>query len=64
MPEQTEWIVVEDFNLIRKHEDRNKEGGDVNEMFLFNEAINTLSLVELSLHGRHITWANKQLCPL
>jgi hypothetical protein len=38
MPEQTEWIIVGDFNLIRKPKDRNK--GDVNEMFLFNKAIN------------------------
>ena len=45
MPDQTEQIIVGDFNLIRKPEGRNKEGGDVNEMFLFNEAINTLSLV-------------------
>jgi len=47
MPDQTEWIIVGDFNLIRKLEERNKEGGDVNEKFLFNEAINNLSLIEL-----------------
>ena len=39
MPDQTEWIIVGDFNLIRRPEDRNREGGDTNEMFLFNEAI-------------------------
>ena len=61
MPDQTEQIIVGDFNLIRKPEDRNKEGGDVNEMFLFNEAISTLNLVELPLYGRHFTWTNKQL---
>lgn len=33
-------------------------------MFLFNEAINTLGLIELPLHGRHFTWTNKQLSPL
>lgn len=55
MPDQIEWIIVGDFNLIRRLEDRNREGGDINEMFLFNEAINTLDLVELPLHGRHYT---------
>jgi hypothetical protein len=64
MPEQNEWIIVGDFNLIRKPEDRNKEGGDTNEMFLFNEAIDTLDLVELPLHGRQYTWTNKQPSPL
>ena len=60
MPDQTEQIIVGGFNLIRKPEDKNKEGGDVNEMFLSNEAISTLNLVELPLHGRHFTWTNKQ----
>jgi len=33
-------------------------------MFLFNEAINTLGLIELPLHGRQYTWTNKQFPPL
>lgn len=53
-----------DFNLIRRPEDRNREGADPNEMFAFNEAINKLGLVELPLYGRHFTWTNKQFSPL
>jgi hypothetical protein len=60
MPEQTEWLNIGDFNLIRKPKDRNKEGGDIIEMHLFNDAINTLGHVELPLYGRHYTWTNKQ----
>jgi hypothetical protein len=59
-----EWLVIEDFNLIRRPKGRNKEGGDTNEMFLFNEVINTLGLTELPLHGRRFTWTNKQPSPL
>ena len=53
-----------DFNLIRKPEDRNREGADANEMFSFNEAINKLGVIELPLHGRQYTWTNKQFPPL
>lgn len=56
----TDWLVVGDFNLMRKPEDRNREGADLNEIFLFNEAINKLDLIELPLHGRQYTWTNKQ----
>lgn len=60
MPPEIDWIIVGDFNLIRKPEDRNRDGADPNEMFLFNEAINKLDLIELPLHGRQFTWTNKQ----
>jgi exonuclease III len=62
--EDEKWLIVGDFNLIRKPENRNKPGGDVNEMLLFNEAISSLGLVELPLYGRRYTWTNKQLSPL
>lgn len=64
MTPKTDWLFVGDFNLIRRPEDRNREGADVNEMFLFNEEINTLDLIELPLHGRKYTWTNKQFPPL
>jgi hypothetical protein len=56
--------VLGDFNFIRKPPDRNKPGGDVNDMLLFNEAISNLGLVELSLKGRKFTWSNMQKEPL
>lgn len=64
MPDEVDWLIVGYFNLLRRPEDRNREGADVNEMFLFNEAISKLGLVELPLHGRHFTWTNKQFPPL
>lgn len=59
-----DWLLVGDFNLIRNPENRNKLGGDVNEMLLFNEAISNLGLVEIPLKGNKYTWSNKQESPL
>ena len=64
MPPDLDWLIVGEFNLIRRPSDRNREGAATNEMFLFNEAINKLGLIELPLHGRHFTWTNKQFPPL
>jgi hypothetical protein len=33
------WVVVGDSNLIRSPENRNKPGGNANEMLLFNDII-------------------------
>jgi hypothetical protein len=64
MPDHVDWLIVGDFNLIRQPSNRNKLGADVQEMFLFNEAISAQGWVELPLHGRHFTWSNKQDPPL
>ena len=64
MPQEVNWLLAGDFNLIRKPEDRNKPGGDISEMFAFNEAFSTLGVVELPLFGKRFTWTNKQLSPL
>jgi hypothetical protein len=56
--------VLGDFNFIREPSNRNKPGGDVNDMLLFNEAISNLGLVELPLKGRKFTWSNMQQDPL
>jgi hypothetical protein len=53
MADDTDWIVMGDFNFIRSPNDRNKPGGDVNDMLLFNDAISNLELVELPLKGRN-----------
>lgn len=55
-----DWIVLGDFNLIRGPQNRNKPGGDINNMFAFNEAISSLGILELPLHGQKYTWTNKQ----
>lgn len=64
MPEEVDWMIVGDFNLCRKLEDRNRPGGNINDMFLFNSAISALGIVEIPLHGRKFTWTNKQHPPL
>lgn len=46
------------FNHIRHLENRNKPGGDVLEMNMFNEMIADLDLVELPFSGRNYTWSN------
>jgi hypothetical protein len=53
-----------DFNLIRSPRDRNKAGGNINEMLLFNEAIGNLGLVDIPLKGGKFTWSNMQNSPL
>jgi hypothetical protein len=39
MPDDLDWLVLGDFKFIRNPEDGNKQGGDVNEMLLFTDAI-------------------------
>lgn len=62
--EEKPWLIVGDFNLLRKLEDRNKPGGDVNEMLIFNDAISSLGLIKLPLYGRKFNWTNEQPAPL
>jgi len=35
MAPEVDWMILEDFNLIIKIEDRNKPGGDLAEIFRF-----------------------------
>jgi hypothetical protein len=64
MPNDIDWMILGDFNLIRKPENRNKPGGDLTEMFMFNAAISSLGLNEVQLQGRKFTWSNMQPSPL
>jgi exonuclease III len=57
-------LILGDFNLIRKDTDRNKPGGDINDMFIFNAAISQLGINEINLQGRKYAWSNKQHDPL
>lgn len=50
MPDSVDWLVMGDFNLIRHPENRNKPGGDFNNMFAFNQALSNLGLIKLLLH--------------
>jgi hypothetical protein len=55
MPDAVNWLIVGDFNLYRSPTDRNRPGGDHNEMYLFNATISSLGVVELPLKGRRYT---------
>ena len=58
------WILTGDFNLIRSPHDRNRSGGDANNMLRFNSILQQLDLVEIPLKGRNFTWSNMQDLPL
>jgi hypothetical protein len=64
IPDDELWLFLGDFNFIRGQENRNKLGGDVNDIFLFNEIISHLGLLELPFKGRSFTWSNMQDDPL
>jgi endonuclease/exonuclease/phosphatase family metal-dependent hydrolase len=64
MPDSQSWIIMGDFNLIRKPENRNKAGGDNSMMMAFNDAIRKLEIIELPLYGQEFAWTNKQQHPL
>jgi hypothetical protein len=64
MPDDMEWLLVGDFNLIHRMSDRNKPGGDLQNMLHFNVVISNLRVEELKLHGHQFTWTNTQSSPL
>jgi hypothetical protein len=63
MLEGIDWLIVEDFNLMRRSSNRNKLGGKIQDMMAFNAAISNLGLEELKLYGNKYTWTNKQQSP-
>lgn len=58
------WMFIGDFNFYRSLNDRNKPGGNLNDVFFFNEMISNLGLQEIPLKGRKYTWSNMQQDPL
>lgn len=56
-----DWLLVGDFNLYRSVEDRNRPGGYVGEMQMFNNLISDLELLDITFSGRTCTWSNMQL---
>ena len=64
IPDDANWLLLGDFNFMRSMENRNKPGGDINDMFIFNEVIGHLGLIGLPIKGRRYTWTNMQTVPL
>jgi exonuclease III len=63
MADDIDWLIVGDFNLIRKQSDINKQGGNITNMLNFNAFISNLRIEELKLHGNRFTWSNMQQSP-
>ena len=64
IPDDEDWILLGDFNFIRSPATRNKLGGNVNDMLIFNDFIREQHLTELPIKGRKYTWSNMQQDPL
>jgi hypothetical protein len=62
--DQINWLFLGDFNFYRSLESRNKPGGNLADILIFNDAIEHLGLIELPLKGRAYAWSNMQTEPL
>lgn len=58
--DDTPWIIMGDFNLIRHPHDKNNENFSSSEAAMFNNAIHSLALLEIPLVDRAYTWYNKR----
>lgn len=58
------WLLMCDFNFIRSLENRNLPGGNLEDIFTFNEIISNHALLEIPIKGRQYTWSNMQEQPL
>jgi hypothetical protein len=56
IPDEKLWFFMGDFNFIRSQENMSLLGGHVNDIFIFNELISNLGLLE----GGSYTWSNMQ----
>jgi endonuclease/exonuclease/phosphatase family metal-dependent hydrolase len=52
-----------DFNMIRYSHEKNNTNFHFAEVEAFNECVNDMSLIELSLLDRNFTWSNKRCVP-
>jgi hypothetical protein len=59
----TKWLLLGDFNLIYKEEDKNNNRFNRNLILRFRRAINHLEVQEIQLKGRQFTWSNGQQAP-
>lgn len=58
------WVVLGDFNLIYREEDKNNSNLNRAMMGRFRRLINDLALKEITIHGRKFTWSNGQDSPI
>jgi hypothetical protein len=53
--DQENWMFIRDINFYRSMENRNREGGNMHDIMIFNEVISNLALQEIPLKGRNYT---------
>lgn len=58
------WLGMGDFNYIRGPDNRNRTGGDHDDIMIFNTMIMAYDLVKIPFKGRVYTWSNMQEIPL
>jgi endonuclease/exonuclease/phosphatase family metal-dependent hydrolase len=64
LDEEDLWLFMGDFNFYRYAENRNRSGGNFNDLLVFNNIISHQGLVEIPIKGRSFTWSNMQSSPL
>jgi endonuclease/exonuclease/phosphatase family metal-dependent hydrolase len=64
IPDDENWMLIGDFNFYRSSQNRNREGGSMQDIMTFNGIISNLGLQEVPLKGRAYTWSNMQQEPL
>lgn len=55
IPDNSNWLFLGDFNFYRSTGNMNKPGGNLNDIFIFNEVISHLGLLEIPIKGRALT---------
>lgn len=57
------WLILGDFNLIYRDEDKSNDRLNRRMMLRFRRALNHLEVKEINLLGRKFTWSNGQDSP-
>lgn len=57
------WLLFGDFNMTRAPADKSTDSFSFAEASMFNDAINSLELIELPLRDRAFTWYNNHEDP-
>lgn len=60
---KSEWMILGDFNLIYKAEDKNNNRLNRHLMTCFKDTLDEVQLMEVDLRGRSYTWSNEQNDP-
>jgi exonuclease III len=62
-PQGVRWLVLGDFNQIRKARDKSKGNVNRSRMVRFRDALQSCELNEIHLQNRRFTWSNERVNP-